>query len=52
DVLATGGTALAVCKLVERLGGTVVQCNFLIELGSLKGADNLKGIPIKALLKY
>ncbi|MBT8239515.1 MAG: adenine phosphoribosyltransferase [Croceitalea sp.] len=52
DVLATGGTALAVCKLVERLGGTVVQCNFLIELGSLNGADNLKGIPIKALLKY
>jgi len=32
DVLATGGTAKAVCKLVEQLGGEVIQCNFLIHL--------------------
>ena len=36
DVLATGGTARAVCKLVEQLGGQVVQCNFLIHLGFFK----------------
>jgi adenine phosphoribosyltransferase len=52
DVLATGGTARAVCKLVEKLGGEVVQCNFLIELTFLKGAEKLNGFPIKALLQY
>ncbi|MCB0373488.1 MAG: adenine phosphoribosyltransferase [Muricauda sp.] len=52
DVLATGGTASAVCKLVESLGGEVVQCNFLIELTFLKGADKLNGYQIEALLQY
>ena len=52
DVLATGGTAEAVCKLVERLGGEVVQCNFLIELTFLKGADKIKNYPKAALLQY
>ncbi|WP_318345638.1 adenine phosphoribosyltransferase [Flagellimonas baculiformis] len=52
DVLATGGTARAVCKLVERLGGEVVQCNFLIQLTFLKGAEKLNGYPIKSLLQY
>lgn len=52
DVLATGGTAEAVCKLVEKLGGEVIQCNFLIELTFLKGADKLNGYPIKTLLQY
>lgn len=52
DVLATGGTAKAVCKLVERLGGDVVQCNFLIHLTFLKGAEKLNGYPIKSLLQY
>lgn len=52
DVLATGGTASAVCKLVEKLGGVVVQCNFLIELTFLKGADKLNGYQIEALLQY
>jgi len=42
DVLATGGTARAVCKLVEKLGGEVVQCNFLIELTFLNGAEKIK----------
>lgn len=37
DVLATGGTAKAVCDLVERLGGEIVQCNFLITLDFLNG---------------
>lgn len=52
DVLATGGTASAVCKLVENLGGEVVQCNFLIELTFLNGADKLNGYQIEALLQY
>ncbi|MBS9461652.1 adenine phosphoribosyltransferase [Flagellimonas sp. 389] len=52
DVLATGGTANAVCKLVEKLGGEVVQCNFLIQLGFLNGAAKLKNYEIKALLNY
>lgn len=52
DVLATGGTANAVCKLVEKLGGEVVQCNFLIQLTFLNGADRLNGYNIKALLTY
>jgi adenine phosphoribosyltransferase len=52
DVLATGGTAGAVCKLIERLGGEVVQCNFIIHLGFLKGEEKLNGYPIKSLLTY
>ena len=43
DVLATGGTAKAVCQLVERLGGTIVQCNFLMGLSFLKGHEKLTG---------
>ncbi|WP_340074580.1 adenine phosphoribosyltransferase [Leptobacterium sp. I13] len=52
DVLATGGTAKATCKLVERLGGEIVQCNFLIELVALNGRNQLEGIEAKSLLTY
>jgi adenine phosphoribosyltransferase len=52
DVLATGGTAKAVCELVERLGGEVVQCVFLLQLDALKGIDKLKGYKVDALLNY
>lgn len=52
DVLATGGTAKAVCQLVERLGGQIVQCNFLIELDFLKGRDKLRGYPVKSIMHY
>jgi len=52
DVLATGGTAKAVCKLIEKLGGEVVQCNFLLELEFLKGRDKLSGYPVEALIRY
>ncbi len=52
DVLATGGTSSAVCKLVEKLGGEVVQCNFLIHLSFLNGAQKLNGYAIKSLLTY
>jgi adenine phosphoribosyltransferase len=52
DVLATGGTAKAVCKLIEKLGGEVVQCNFLLELKFLKGRDKLSGYSVETLIKY
>ncbi|MCV6629037.1 MAG: adenine phosphoribosyltransferase [Flavobacteriaceae bacterium] len=52
DVLATGGTAKATCEIIESLGGTVVQCNFLMELEFLNGKNKLSNYPIKALLKY
>ncbi len=52
DVLATGGTAKAVCELVERLGGQVVQCLFLLELDSLKGSEKLRGYMVNSLLHY
>lgn len=52
DVLATGGTALAACNLVEKLGGEIVQCNFLVELSFLKGKEKLGNYQVEALLKY
>ncbi|GAA4271148.1 adenine phosphoribosyltransferase [Aquimarina gracilis] len=51
DVLATGGTAEAVCNLVEELGGEVVQCNFIMELDFLNGRDKLNS-PVSSLLSY
>ena len=52
DVLATGGTAVAVSKLVERLGGEIVQCNFLIELDFLQGNKKLKNYSVKSVLHF
>jgi adenine phosphoribosyltransferase len=52
DVLATGGTAKAVCELVERLGGEIVQVNFLMELSFLNGREKIKDYPIFAALTY
>lgn len=52
DVLATGGTAQAVCKLVENLGGEVVQCNFIMELEVLNGREKLKGYDVQSVLNY
>ncbi|MHC5201123.1 adenine phosphoribosyltransferase [Myroides sp. LJL119] len=52
DVLATGGTAQAVCKLVESLGGEIVQLNFLMELGFLHGREKIKNYQVKSLITY
>jgi adenine phosphoribosyltransferase len=52
DLLATGGTAAALCELVERLGGEVVGCAFLIELAFLNGRELLAGRDVHALLSY
>lgn len=47
DLLATGGTALAACRLIERLGGKVVECAFIISLPRLGGAAALEKAGIK-----
>ena len=52
DLLATGGTVEASIKMVERLGGEVVGCAFLIELTYLNGRDKLENYPIKTLVAY
>ncbi len=52
DVLATGGTCSAAIKLVERLGGNVKGCFFLIELKFLNGKDKIKGHDIFSLIQY
>jgi adenine phosphoribosyltransferase len=52
DILATGGTAKAVCDMVENLGGVIVQCNFLIELDFLQGAQKINQYPVTSILHY
>lgn len=52
DLLATGGTIGATIELVEKLGGIVVGCAFLIELSYLNGRDKLKGYDMHALMTY
>ena len=52
DLLATGGTARAACRLVESLGGTVVGVCFLVELSFLGGRGQLKGYDVTSLIDY
>jgi adenine phosphoribosyltransferase len=52
DLLATGGTARALCELVEQLGGEVVGCGFLVELAFLNGRERLEPHAVHALLSY
>jgi len=52
DVLATGGTAKAVCELIEELGGEVVQCNFIMELSFLQGNQKLAPRDIRSIFSY
>jgi adenine phosphoribosyltransferase len=52
DLLATGGTAKTLCRLVEQLGGTVAGCGFLIELSFLRGRERLAGYDVHALIAY
>jgi len=52
DLLATGGTAAATCRLVERLGGKVMRVVFLIELTDLKGRERLSKWDVVSIIKY
>jgi adenine phosphoribosyltransferase len=52
DVLATGGTAAATVRLVEKLGGVVAGLGFVIELGFLDGRSKLEGHDVVSLLRY
>jgi adenine phosphoribosyltransferase len=52
DVLATGGTAAAACALVERAGGTLVACSFLLALSFLPGLRGLAARRVATLLTY
>jgi adenine phosphoribosyltransferase len=52
DVLATGGTAAAVCKLIEKLGGEVAGLAFVIELDFLSGRQKLNGYDMFSLIHY
>ncbi|KPL02622.1 MAG: adenine phosphoribosyltransferase [candidate division Zixibacteria bacterium SM1_73] len=52
DLLATGGTIQAACKLVEKLGGSVVGILVMIELGFLKGREKLKNYDLFTLINY
>ncbi len=52
DVLATGGTAAAVARLVEKLGGTLIGLGFLAELDFLNGRSKLEGREVFSLLHY
>lgn len=52
DLIATGGTALAIMKMVERLGGNIVGSSFLIELKELNGRKDIGKYPVNVLIEY
>jgi adenine phosphoribosyltransferase len=52
DLLATGGTAAATAKLVEKLGGKVAGAAFAVELTFLNGRSKLTGVDIFSLIQY
>ena len=52
DLLATGGTMAAACKLIEKIGGRVAGIAFLVELADLKGRAKLTGYKVTSTLTY
>lgn len=52
DLLATGGTMAAACKLIEKIGGQIAAISFLIELSELHGREKLRGYEIKTAISY
>ena len=52
DLLATGGTAGALCDLVEQAGGVVAGCAFVIELAFLNGRERLQGHDVRSLVVF
>ncbi|MDP7359679.1 MAG: adenine phosphoribosyltransferase [Pseudomonadales bacterium] len=52
DLIATGGTVSAATKLVERLGGQIIECAFLVELPDLKGRERIDGYSVFSLTEF
>lgn len=52
DLLATGGTAAATCRLVQRMQGSIVGISFLIELAFLNGRNRLEPHPVHSVIRY
>lgn len=52
DLLATGGTAAATCKLIEKLGGKIIGISFIIELSFLNGRAKLNDYDVQSLIQY
>ena len=52
DLLATGGTASAAIQLVQKSGGKIIECAFVIELLGLKGSGRIKPYPVFSLIQY
>ena len=52
DLLATGGTMKAACEIVEKAGGIVVECAFIVDLPDLKGREKLKNYPVFTLVEF
>ena len=52
DLLATGGTVDAACKLVKKCGANVVGAGFIIELSDLGGRQKLEGIDVTSMIQY
>lgn len=52
DLLATGGTVLAMCKMVEKMGGIVSKISCLIELPALNGRENLCGYNVSSIITF
>jgi adenine phosphoribosyltransferase len=52
DLLATGGTSAAAAALVQKLGATILEAAFLIELKFLNGREKLAGLPVRSLITY
>lgn len=52
DLLATGGTAAATARLIEKLGGKIISLAFLIELEFLQGRQKLSGYEVLSLIRY
>ncbi len=52
DLLATGGTMATSCKLIEKIGATIVGITFLIELSELAGREKLSGYKVTAVISY
>ncbi|MHC5074354.1 MAG: adenine phosphoribosyltransferase, partial [Planctomycetota bacterium] len=52
DLLATGGTMAAACKLIEKIGGNIIGISFLIELTDLKGRQKLTDYNIHTVISF